>query len=141
LTLSKLNTSIRNVKSKKMNVLILYEDDVQDLVSFAQHVKAQAGSEYSIKIRSASEMAVSELLAAQVLLLGVKDIKSPHWHEFKRIMGGINLAGRSAGYFLLKNNSELVQLLAPTDITLETKYFSTPNAVFDWLKTVKPFTA
>lgn len=124
-----------------MNVLILYEDDVQDLVSFALKVKAQAGSEYSLKIRPVSEMAIAELLAAQVLLLGVKDLKSPHWHEFKRIMEGINLAGRSAGYFLSKNSGDLVQMFAPTEIAMASKNFLTPDDVLVWLKSVKPFTA
>ncbi|HON89905.1 MAG TPA: hypothetical protein P5519_06840 [Spirochaetia bacterium] len=129
------------MKSKKMNILVLYEDEVQELATFAQKIKASAGSEYTVKIRPVSEMAISELLAAQVLLLGVQDIKSPYWQEFKRLMNGINLAGRSAGYFLLKNAHELVQVLAPTDITLKQENFTDPASVAVWLKTVKPFTA
>ncbi len=124
-----------------MNILVLYEDEVQELAAFAQKIKAGMGSEYAVKIRPVSEMAISELLAAQVLLLGVQDIKSPYWQEFKRIMNGINLAGRSAGHFLVKNVHELAQVLAPTDITLKQESFSDPASIAVWLKTVKPFTA
>lgn len=124
-----------------MNILVLYEDEVQELAAFAQKIKASTGSEYAVKIRPVSEMAISELLAAQVLLLGVQDIKSPYWQEFKRIMNGINLAGRSAGHFLAKNAHELAQVLAPTDITLKQESFSDPASIAVWLKTVKPFTA
>lgn len=124
-----------------MNILVLYEDGIHEMAAFAQKIKANAGAEYTVKIRPVSEMAISELLAAQVLLLGVQDIKSPYWQEFTRIMNGINLAGRSAGHFLVKNVHELVQVLAPTDITLKQESFSDPASVVVWLKSVKPFIA
>lgn len=124
-----------------MNILVLYEDEVQELAAFAQKIKAGTGSEYAVKIRPVSEMAISELLAAQVLLLGIQDIKSPYWQEFKRIMNGINLAGRSAGCFLVKNAHDLAHMLAPTDITLRQESFSDPALVAEWLKSVKPFSA
>jgi hypothetical protein len=137
------NTSISTVKAQKMNVLVLYEDEEKELISLAQELKAGLGAEHTVKVRPVSEMAISELLAAQVLLLGVKDMKNQYWQEFTRLMQGINLAGRSLAFFSANSSktADAVKVIEPTDITIEKKAFSDSRTVLSWLETLTPFTS
>ena len=137
------NTSISTVKAQKMNVLVLYEDEEKELISLAQELKAGVGMDHTVKVRPVSEMAISELLAAQVLLLGIKDMKNQSWQEFTRLMRGINLAGRSLAFFSASNGKTIdaVKVIEPTDITIEKKAFSDSKAVLSWLDTITPFTS
>jgi hypothetical protein len=52
-----------------------------------------------VQLRSASELSIPEILAADAYVFGLADVSSPFWLETKRVLQGVNLAGRQGALF------------------------------------------
>jgi len=87
--------------NEKTKLLVIFEDGKEPLEAIAKTIKASLSDTVSVKARSASEVAVAELLAADAYAFGVADAASPAWAELKRLLTGMNLAGRRAGFFVV----------------------------------------
>lgn len=87
------------VKNEKTRLLVVFEDEKEGLEAIAKNIKTQVGSKALVKTRPASEVAVAEILAADVYAFGVENPSSHAWTEVKRLLSGMNLAGRKAGFF------------------------------------------
>ena len=87
------------VKNEKTRLLVIFEDEKASLEAIAKSIKTQVGSKALVKTRPASEVAVAEILAADVYAFGVENSSSHAWTEVKRLLVGMNLAGRKAGFF------------------------------------------
>jgi len=100
LTAGNWRTSIGGtVKNQKTKVLVIYEDGKENLETTAKQVKSSLGNRASVKTRSATEVALAEILAADAYAFGVDDADAHAWTEFNRLFKGIHLAGRKAGFF------------------------------------------
>lgn len=86
--------------NEKPKLLVVFEDGKEPLEALAKSIKASLAEAAQVKARSASEVAVAEILAADAYAFGVADAASPSWTELKRLLAGMNLAGRKAGYFV-----------------------------------------
>jgi hypothetical protein len=87
------------VKKEKTKVLVVFEDGREVLESMAKEVKACLGANATVKTRSATEVAVAEILAADAYAFGVDDADALAWTEIRRLFTGMNLAGRKALFF------------------------------------------
>jgi len=87
------------VKNEKTKVLVVFEDGRKPLEAIAKHIKSALVDKAAVKTRQASEVAVAEILAADAYAFGVSDASSASWTEIKRLLTGMNLAGRKAGFF------------------------------------------
>lgn len=79
---------------------MVYEDGDRVLESAAKEIKAALARKAQVKLRAASEVSVPEVLAASAFAFGVGSSGGKSWTELRRIMTGINLAGRTAGFFV-----------------------------------------
>lgn len=79
--------------------MVVFEEGKQPLETVANNIKTAIGDKAIVKVRSTSEMAIAELLASDAYAFGVDDASSPSWTELKRLLKGMNLAGRKAGFF------------------------------------------
>ncbi len=93
------------MKNEKTKVLVIFEDDREALDTIAKHIKTSLADAAAVKTRSASEVAVSEILAADAYVFGVADSSAPAWTEIKRLLTGMNLASRKAGFFVTKKGA------------------------------------
>jgi len=87
------------VKNEKTRLLVIFEDGQEDLEAIAKKIKTSLGTKAMVKTRSASEVAIAEILAADAYAFGVNDGDAHAWTEVKRLLNGMNLAGRKAGFF------------------------------------------
>ncbi|PKL08693.1 MAG: hypothetical protein CVV51_07555 [Spirochaetae bacterium HGW-Spirochaetae-7] len=87
------------MKNEKTRLLVIFEDEKENLEAIAKNIKTQVGSKALVKTRPASEVAIAEILAADVYAFGVENPSSHAWAEVKRLLAGMNLAGRKAGFF------------------------------------------
>jgi len=87
------------VEKRKKHVLVVYEDGHEDISSFAKAVKDGLSVRVSVQLRPASELSIPEILAADAYVFGLADSSSPFWLETKRVLQGINLAGRHGALF------------------------------------------
>ena len=92
------------MKNQKTKVLVVYEDGCESLETIAKQVKSALGSKASVKTRSATDVALAEILAADAYAFGVDDADAHAWTEFNRLFKGIHLAGRKAGFFSSTKN-------------------------------------
>lgn len=90
------------MKNEKTKVLVIVEDDREALDTIAKNIKTSLADAAVVKTRSASEVAVAEILAADAYMFGVAESSAPAWTEIKRLLTGMNLAGRKAGFFVTK---------------------------------------
>ena len=93
------------MKNEKTKVLVIFEDGREALDTIAKHIKTSLAGAAVVKTRPASEVAVSEILAADAYVFGVADSSAPVWTEIKRLLTGMNLAGRKAGFFVTKKSA------------------------------------
>lgn len=102
--------------------LIVYEDDASDLAETAQALfRAAEKVGGTARLRGASAVTVSEILAANLYVFGVKNPTSTAYAEIRRLIKGINLAGRKAVFFRTKDargSDALKASLADSDIAL-----------------------
>lgn len=87
---------MNNVTTK---LLLVFEDERDTLEAVAKQVKKALGATAIVKARSASEVAVAEILAADVYIFGVDNPDARVWAEIKRLLHGMNLAGRRAAFY------------------------------------------
>lgn len=87
---------MNNVTTK---LLLVFEDERDTLDAVAKQVKKTFGATAIVKARSASEVAVAEILAADVYIFGVDNADARVWAEVKRLLHGMNLAGRRAAFY------------------------------------------
>lgn len=108
------------MKNEKTKVLVIIEDDREALDTIAKHIKTSLADAAVVKTRSASEVAVSEILAADAHVFGVADASAPAWAEIKRLLTGMNLAGRKAGFFVTKKGAAdgLKSSFAPSELAV-----------------------
>lgn len=88
------------MKNQKTKVLVIVEDGRKPLEAIAKTIKSTLVDKAAVKARSASEVAIPEILAADAYAFGVGDSASSSWAEIKRLLTGMNLAGRKAGFFV-----------------------------------------
>ena len=88
------------MKNQKTKVLVIVEDGRKPLEAIAKTIKSMLVDKAAVKARSASEVAIPEILAADAYAFGVSDSASSSWAEIKRLLTGMNLAGRKAGFFV-----------------------------------------
>lgn len=80
------------------NLLIAYQDGPNGLKDLAVALKDRFAKQAKVHLRPASELAITEVLAADVYLFAVAELGAPVWGELRRVATGINLADRSAGF-------------------------------------------
>lgn len=80
------------------NLLIAYQDGPNGLKDLAVALKERFAKQAKVHLRPASELAITEVLAADAYLFAVSELGAPLWGELRRIAPGINLADRSAGF-------------------------------------------
>lgn len=85
--------------NEKTKILIIVEDGRDELDAAAKEVKGFLAADAVVKTRCATEVAVAEILAADSYAFGVDDASAHAWVEVKRLLQGINLAGRKAVVF------------------------------------------
>ncbi|MDP3178319.1 MAG: hypothetical protein Q8M76_10480 [Spirochaetaceae bacterium] len=84
----------------KTRVLILVEDGKTDIEKTAGDISERIDPErFEVLSRKASEVVISDVLAAGLFLLGADAPNAPSFAELARVMKGINLAGRRAAFF------------------------------------------
>ena len=88
--------TVNNVTTK---LLLVFEDERDTLDAVAKQVKKALGATAIVKARSASEVAVAEILAADAYIFGVDNPDARVWAEVKRLLHGMNLAGRKAAFY------------------------------------------
>jgi len=93
------------------------------LDTIAKHLKTTLADAAVVKTRSASEVAVAEILAADAYVFGVADSSATAWAEIRRLLTGMNLAGRKAGFFVTKKGAAdgLKTSFAPAELTITAK--------------------
>lgn len=80
------------------NLLIAYQDGPNGLKDLTLALKERFAKQAKVHLRPASELAITEILAADAYLFAVSELGAPVWGELRRIAPGINLADRSAGF-------------------------------------------
>ena len=93
---SSILVTVNNVTTK---LLLVFEDERDALDAVAKQVKKALGATAIVKARPASEVAVAEILAADAYIFGVDDPDARVWAEVKRLLHGMNLAGRKAAFY------------------------------------------
>lgn len=111
------------MKNEKTKVLVIFEDDREALDTIARSLKTSLADTAVVKTRSASEVAVSEILAADAYVFGVADSAAPAWAEIKRLLTGMNLASRKAGFFVTGKGAAdgLKASFAPAELAISAK--------------------
>jgi len=108
------------VKNEKTKILVIFEDGRESLDVIAKRIRTSLVDKAAVKTRSASEVAVAEILAADAYAFGVGDSSAPAWTEIKRLLTGMNLAGRKAGFFVEKKGGAegLKSAFAPAELSV-----------------------
>jgi hypothetical protein len=88
----------------------------------AKEAKAHLDDHAAVKIRSATEVAVADILAADAYAFGVDNADAMAWAEVRRILQGMNLAGRKALFFSGKTGGAdvLKKALEPAELSVMT---------------------
>ena len=87
------------MKNEKTKVLVIVEDGREILESMAKEAKTYLDDNAAVKVRTATEVAIADILAADAYAFGVDNAGALAWTELRRILQGINLAGRKALFF------------------------------------------
>lgn len=124
-------TIIDIVENEKAKVLVVYEDGHDGLEAVAREIKAALGRKAAVKLRAASEVSVPELLASSSYAFGVANPGAHAWTEIKRVLAGINLAGRRAAFFVPTRGSaeRLKAAFAPAELSLDDTDFQIAGSV------------
>lgn len=130
----------------KPKTLIVYEDSEEDLAKTARDMERLAASAgAAVRLRAASSVTVSEILASSLFVFGARAPDSPSYAELRRLFRGINLAGRRAAFFGSpgsKGVESLKRSLEDTDISLsgqDLDVASGPAAVTAWFTAALDF--
>lgn len=123
-------------------VLVLYEDGKPEIekgaLAIAERLQEQ-GREACVK--GASEVGISDILAAGMYVLGADAARSSSFAELERVFKGVNLAGRRAAFFGSSGAAVawLRSLCADTEAaTAHSDFVGRPDAaaLSAWLKAV-----
>ena len=130
----------------KPKTLIVYEDSREDLATAAREMERLAKTAgAAVRLRAASAVTVSEVLASRLYVFGAHTPDSPSYAELHRLFQGINLAGRKAAFFGPPGSKGVTALkasLKDTDISLsgpDLDIGSGPAAVAAWFKAAMDF--
>ena len=81
-------------------VLVLFEDGAPEVERAARTIADRLEDQgRRVKVSGASIVEVSDLLAAELYILGADVPLSPAYAELARVFKGVNLAGRRAAFF------------------------------------------
>lgn len=81
-------------------ILVAYPDPDRELEAAAKELASALKSAASdIRLLPASKLDAPQLLAAGWAFFGVGDAADPAWDELRRVLKGVNLAGRTVGAF------------------------------------------
>ena len=86
--------------TNESKALILYEDGKPDIERMARAIAdrlEEQGRDATVK--RASEVEISEILAASLYLFGADASGAPSFSELARVFNGANLAGRKVAFF------------------------------------------
>ena len=126
------------MKNEKTKILVVFEDGRDTLEALSKRMKASLVDKANVKTRCASEVAVAEILAADAYAFGVSDAKAPSWAEMKRLLTGMNLAGRNAAFFTDKAGATegLKAAFVPAELTVTIKDLTSDKAdgAGDWVQ-------
>lgn len=108
------------MNNEKTKVLVIFEDGHESLETISKQLRTSLSGIAAVKTRSASEVAVAEILAADAYVFGVGDSSAPAWSEIKRLFTGMNLASRKAGFFVTKKGAAdgLKASFAPAELAI-----------------------
>ncbi len=87
------------MNNDKTKILLVCEDGQPSLDTVAGTIQSAIKGPYVVKLRLASEVSIQEVLAADGYLFGVAKADAAAWIELRRLLKGINLAGRQAAFF------------------------------------------
>jgi hypothetical protein len=110
------------VKNEKTKVLVIFEDGRDALESMAKQAKTHLDAKAVVKVRTATEVAVADILAADVYAFGVDNADALAWTELRRMLQGMNLAGRKALFFSGKSGGAdaLKKAFEPAELSVMT---------------------
>jgi hypothetical protein len=81
-------------------ILVAYPDTDRQLEAAAKELAAAlAGAAPDLRLLPASKLDAPQLLAAGWAFFGVAEAQDPAWSELRRVLKGVNLAGRTVGAF------------------------------------------
>jgi len=81
-------------------VLVLFEDGAPEVERAARTIADRLEDQgRRVKVSGASIVEVSDLLAAELYILGADVPLAPAYAELARVFKGVNLAGRRAAFF------------------------------------------
>jgi hypothetical protein len=83
----------------KRNVLIVYEASCESLKKAALKIQNSAQKDAQVAMRSALEVRIPDILAADSFFFGAETPASPEYAEIDRILKCANLAGRNCGLY------------------------------------------
>jgi hypothetical protein len=84
----------------RIKTLVLFEDGKPEIERLAQAIVERLDPErHEVRLRSASSVAIPEVLAAGLYFFGAETPDSVAYGEIARLFKGINLAGRKAAFF------------------------------------------
>ncbi|MFQ3546947.1 MAG: hypothetical protein SNJ56_01310 [Termitinemataceae bacterium] len=84
-------------------------DGSEPVKEMARQISA-ALQKYHVVIMDGIDFAATDILPADVCILGCKDAHPAGFSEVERVLRGINLAGRSCGLFTLSSKSAIEYL-------------------------------
>jgi hypothetical protein len=122
--------------------LVLFEDDKPEVERQARAIAERLEEQgREVSVSSASNVAISDLLAAGLYLFGAAAPAAPAYSELVRVFKGINLAGRKAAFFGSSGSAVawLRGVCADTEITAAHSDLvgrSDQSALAAWLKGV-----
>jgi len=125
------------VKQNANKLLIIYEDDDKELASLAKSAEKAVRPLGSVVLRSASGMAIPELLAANSYAFCIADHQAACWTELLRVAKGLNLAGRKAcllGKTSSAGAAEFAAGFAATELVIQNGLPPEAKAITDWYK-------
>lgn len=88
-------------------ILVAYPDPDRELEAAAKALaSALKGAAKDVRLLPASKLDAPQLLATGWAFFGVDDAADPAWNELKRVLKGVNLAGRAVGAFSRDGEAE-----------------------------------
>jgi hypothetical protein len=130
------------VATHEGKALVLFEDGKPEIEKLARVIAERLEDQgREVDVKNASEVGISELLAARLYLLGADAPASAAYAELARVFKGINLAGRRAAFFGASGSAVawLRGLCVDTEVSAAHSDFigrPEPSALAAWLKGV-----
>jgi len=87
-------------------ILVAYPDPDRELEAAAKALAAALKGAGDVRLLPASKLDAPQLLAAGWAFFAVGDPADPAWSELRRLLEGVNLAGRTVGAFSRDGEAE-----------------------------------